>query len=282
MKLLVSFAFVFAVIPQVVRAQETELNSGENYTELQASADPTRMFEPREYSDGEGSVLRYRLLKPLNYRPGKKYPLVVFLHGAGERGDDNTSQLKHGMADFCKPEWREKFNCYIVAPQCPKGEKWADVDWSKNSIEYPEQISDSLGLTFKVIDSMVEDAGVDKNRIYMTGLSMGGYGTWDAIARRPDFFAAAMPICGGGDPSTASKISHIPLHCFHGGADSVVKPEFSRAMISALKDAGGKPIYTEYPGVGHDSWSQTYAEEANIEWLFAQRKLSQAEAEEVK
>lgn len=265
---------------QYVAAQDTELNAGDNYQKLQASGDPTQMFEPREYRSESGDALRYRLLKPLDYQPDRKYPLVIFLHGAGERGDDNVSQLKHGLTGFCSPQWRKKFNCYIIAPQCPEGEKWADVDWSSDQIRFPEEISSPLGLTFDVVDSMLENAGVDKRQIYITGLSMGGYGTWDALARRPDFFAAAMPICGGGDPATASKFAHVPIHCFHGGSDNVVKPEYSRDMIKALEDAGGDPKYTEYPGVGHDSWTQTYADEANIEWLFSQRKSGQTSSSE--
>ncbi len=126
---------------------------------------------------------------------------MIFLHGAGERGSDNAAQLKHGMADFCKKERREKNPCYVIAPQCPNEEKWADIDWAREgAIQLPEKPSESMQLTLSVVDAMIEDAAVDKNRIYITGLSMGGYGTWDALARRPDFFAAAIPICGGGDP----------------------------------------------------------------------------------
>lgn len=234
------------------------------------------MFEPREYSDSDGAVLKYRLLKPADFDPKESYPLVIFLHGAGERGDDNTVQLKHGMSEFCKPAMREKYPCYVLAPQCPKGQKWADVDWSQDHVALPEKISQSMKLLFEVVDLMLEDAAIDKNRIYISGLSMGGYGTWDAIHRRPDFFAAALPVCGGADPTTAEGIKDMPIWCFHGGSDSVVKVEFSRVMIEALKKAGGSPKYTEYEGVGHDSWTATYANPEVYEWLFsknlAQRK----------
>ncbi|MEZ6133573.1 MAG: prolyl oligopeptidase family serine peptidase [Pirellulaceae bacterium] len=241
---------------------------------------PTKLFEPREYAGADGKVLMYRLLKPLNFDPSKQYPLVIFLHGAGERGDDNVAQLKHGMQDFCTVENRDKYPCYVLAPQCPSDQKWADVDWTKAGVELPKETSSSLRLTLEVVDSMLKDAAVDKNRVYITGLSMGGYGTWDALVRRPNFFAAAMPICGGGDPKTAEAIKHIPIACFHGGADTVVRPEKSRAMIEAIKAAGGEPQYTEYPGVGHDSWSQTYSEAKNMDWLFKQRRSSPTPAQE--
>ncbi len=236
--------------------------------------DPNKLFEPRSYADQNGNVLNYRLLKPLDYDPTEKYPLVVFLHGAGERGEDNLAQLKHGMRDFCEPARREKMKCYVLAPQCPKNQKWANVDWTQDHIALPDSISISLRLVFEVLDSMVEDAAIDKNRIYITGLSMGGYGTWDAIYRRPDFFAAALPICGGADPKTAETIKHIPIWCFHGDKDRAVRVQFSRDMIDALEKAEGEPKYTEYPGVGHDSWTRTYANPEVHEWLFSQRRVN--------
>jgi predicted peptidase len=234
--------------------------------------DPVKLFEPRQYASAEGDVLNYRLLKPKDFKPTGDYPLVIFLHGAGERGDDNKAQLVHGMKEFCKPEWREKFKCYVLAPQCPNDHKWADVDWALPNVKLPEKISRDLELTLQVVDQMLEASAVDKNRIYITGLSMGGYGTWDALVRRPDLFAAAMPICGGADPNTATKIKHVPIACFHGAKDTVVTPDKSSKMIEALRAAGSKPVYVEYPDVGHDSWTETYATEDNIQWLFDQRR----------
>ncbi len=236
---------------------------------------PEQLFEPRvassELPTGKPYTLNYRLLKPEDFDPAEKYPLVIFLHGAGERGDDNTAQLKHGMNNFCKPENRAEFPCYVLAPQCPKDQKWADVDWSQPKVAFPPKVSPSLQAVFEVVDEMVKDAAIDPKRIYITGLSMGGYGTWDAIARRPTFFAAALPICGGADVTTADAIHHVPTWCFHGGADRVVSVDLSREMIAALKAAGGTPKYTEYPGVGHDSWTATYANQDVFSWLFAQR-----------
>jgi predicted peptidase len=236
------------------------------------STDPLKLFEPREYATEEGEKLKYRLLKPADFDADKKYPLVVFLHGAGERGDDNEAQLVHCMAQFCTAEHRRQYPCYVLAPQCPAGQKWADVDWSVDKPEYPEKISRSLDLTLQVVEAMLADSAVDKNRLYLAGLSMGGYGTWDALARRPDLFAAAIPICGGGSVDTVAAFKDIPLWCFHGASDNVVNVEKSRDMIAALKTAGGEPRYTEYPGVGHDSWTQTFASEETFQWLFAQKR----------
>lgn len=251
-----------------VMAQDPPANAGDSAPAVVA---PEQLFEPREFGDADGNVLRYRLLKPLDYDPTEQYPLVIFLHGAGERGDDNTAQLVHGMADFCTPERREKFKCYVLAPQCPEGQKWADVDWRLDHVPLPEAASPSMDLVMSVVDSMVEDAAIDKNRIYITGLSMGGYGTWDIVYRRPKFFAAAVPVCGGADPTIAETIHHVPIWCFHGAEDKAVRVKFSRDMIAALEEAGGEPKYTEYENVGHNSWTRTYANDDLYEWLFSQR-----------
>jgi predicted peptidase len=176
------------------------------------------------------------------------------------------------LGEFCKPQRRQDFPCYVLAPQCPKGEKWSDVDWSQEKVVASPSTSAPLQQTFDVVDSMLEDAAIDKNSVYICGLSMGGFGTWDALARRPDFFAAAIPICGGGDTTTASKFPSVPIWCFHGDQDKTVNVERSREMVAALKKAGGEPRYTEYPGVGHDSWTQTFADEATFRWLFGQRR----------
>ncbi len=230
------------------------------------------LFEPREYADDQGNVLKYRLMKPLDYKPSQKYPVVLFLHGAGERGNDNAAQLKHGMKEFTAESRRREYPCYVIAPQCPTEKKWVEVDWSASSHQAPVEASVSLRLSIEVIRSMIESSGVDRTRIYITGLSMGGYGTWDAVARYPDLFAAAVPICGGGDPSTIEKMLKTPIWAFHGGKDKVVLPQRSREMIDGLKKAGADPKYTEYPDAGHDSWTETYANPELYRWMFGQRR----------
>lgn len=238
------------------------------------AADPRDRFEARRYESPNGGQLNYRLLYPKNYKPGDetKYPLVLFLHGAGERGDDNRVQLIHGMGDFASDEIMEKYPAFVLAPQCPKDQKWVNVDWSADSHTMPEKPSESMRLTLEVIDELRKSLPIDGNRLYVTGLSMGGYGTWDALQRKPDLWAAAAPICGGGDPAGASVMKDIPIWVFHGDQDGAVKVKRSREMVEALKAAGGSPKYTEYPGVGHDSWTATYRNPEFYAWLFAQKK----------
>ena len=241
-------------------------------TAVAADPDNRDRFVAAVFQDTAGNKLPYRMLAPAKLDAGAKYPLVIFLHGAGERGDDNKKQLIHGMNDFASDEIMAKYPAFVIAPQCPTGKKWVDVDWGAMTHAVPEKPSESLGATFELIDTMIKTKPVDPKRIYITGLSMGGYGTWDAISRRPELFAAAVPICGGGDPLLAKQIQFVPLWVFHGDQDTAVKVERSRQMVKAIKDVGTTVKYTEYKGVGHDSWTQTYKDLALYEWLFAQRK----------
>jgi predicted peptidase len=234
------------------------------------AADPKDVFEARVYTDANGGKLPYRILKPVDYDANKKYPLVIFLHGAGERGTDNLVQLKHGMADFANDENRKKYPAFVIAPQCPAERKWVEVNWSDPKHDMPSEPSVPMKQTFEVIEGLKKEFSLDDKRFYMTGLSMGGFGTWDALQRKPDYFAAGIPICGGGDVKQAGKLKSIPLWCFHGDQDNAVKVARSREMIAAIKEAGGMPKYTEYPNVGHDSWSATYRNPEVHAWLFEQ------------
>src|SRR4051812_48642324 len=154
-------------------------------------------FEPHVYQAADGQTLPYRLLSPES--ASGKVPLVIFLHGAGERGDDNKVQLKHGAGVFAKPENREKFACYVVAPQCPKEQKWVDWDWSKPFTVQPAEMTTPMKSVVGILDTLPKEfADIDPDRVYVTGLSMGGYGTWDLLTRFPQRFAAGAPVCGGG------------------------------------------------------------------------------------
>jgi predicted peptidase len=243
-----------------------------SFTASLDAADHRDRFEARMFKDAAGKTLPYRLLKPKEIKPGEKYPLVLFFHGAGERGTDNKVQLVHGMNEFASDEIMAKYPAFVVAPQCPEGEQWVDTPWTADSHTMKEKPTEALRLSLELVDSLVKNLPIDTNRLYITGLSMGGFGVWDAIQRHPDRFAAAVPICSGGDPAFAEKIKHVPMWAFHGDADTTVKPKRSREMIDALKKAGGNPKYTEYEKVGHDSWTKTYADPKVYEWLFAQRK----------
>jgi predicted peptidase len=233
-----------------------------------AQADDFRdRFEVREFKN-----LKYRLLPPKEYDADQKYPLVIFFHGAGERGDDNEKQLVHGMADFASDDVMQNHPCFVAAPQCPDGVQWVDTPWTADSHTMPKEPTLPMQLSLELIGVLEKKFSIDANRIYVTGLSMGGFGVWDAIQRQPKRFAAAVPICGGGDPAYAKQIAHVPVWAFHGDQDTAVKVERSRNMIEAIKEAGGSPRYTEYPGVGHNSWAATYANRDVYAWLFAQKR----------
>jgi predicted peptidase len=234
--------------------------------------DPDKVLEPHVFRDGQGRTMPYRLLKPETVEEGKTYPLVLFLHGAGERGSDNVKQMVHGVSEFVRPENRRDYPCFLLVPQCPEGKRWVEVDWGADSHVLPKEPSEPLRLVLDLLDDALNRYPIDRRRVYVTGLSMGGFGVWDLLARRPDLFAAAVPVCGGGDPATAKAIKDVPVWVFHGARDGAVKPKRSRDMVKALEDAGGKPKYTEYPDVGHDSWNPAYRDPELMKWLFDRKK----------
>lgn len=229
-------------------------------------------FAAAVFQDTAGRKLPYRILAPAKLNPAAKYPLVIFLHGAGERGTDNQKQLVHGMNSFATDEIMARYPAFVVAPQCPEGKRWVEVDWTLDSHQMPAQPSEPLTGMFELVETLIKTRPIDTKRIYITGLSMGAFGVWDAVQRRPELFAAAAPVCGGGDPILAKQIHFVPVWAFHGDEDQTVKVNRSREMIEALKNVGEEPKYTEYKGVGHDSWTRTYKDPALYEWLFAQRK----------
>lgn len=231
-------------------------------------------WEARTYKDANGKTLPYRLLKPIDYDPkqDKKYPLVLFFHGVGESGHDNQAQLKNGVRAFAKEDIRKKFPCFVAAPQCEKGLMWVNTPWSLDSHIQPETPSEPMRRAMEMRESLLKEMPIDPNRQYMTGLSFGGFGVWDAITRYPDVFAAAIPVCGGADEHKASLVAKLPIWAFHGDKDGVVKTIRSRHIIEAIKKEGGNPKYTEYPGVGHDSWTRAFNEPELMPWLFQQHK----------
>ncbi len=232
-------------------------------TSLKADAS----FDAKTYKSSKGESLSYRIHLPENMDAKKLYPLVLFFHGAGERGNDNKKQLIHGTKDILAYSEKSNEPVIIVAPQCPKGEQWVNTPWGADSHKMPQKPSASMRLVIGLLQEIRGTYPVDASRIYVTGLSMGGFGTWDIIQRMPDTFAAAMPVCGGGDTDMASAIQKIPISVFHGGSDTVVKTKRSRDMVTALKTVGGKVKYTEYKGVGHNSWDKAYRDEEPMKWL---------------
>ena len=228
-------------------------------------------YEARTFQGPDGQTLPYRLLTPANYDAQKKYPLVLFLHGAGERGTDNKAQLRHCAPAFAKAEAREKYPCFVVVPQCPPEQKWADIDWRLEKPVQAVEPSAAMKLTLAIIAALEKEFSIDPDRRYVSGISMGGMGTWDLITREPERWAAAVPICGGGDPTKAARAAKVAIWAFHGDMDKAVPVAQTRNMIAGLVAAGAKPLYSEYPNVAHDSWTPAYQEPELFPWLFAQR-----------
>jgi len=248
-------------------------------TALSQAQDKT-LFEKKEFIRNQ-DTLRYRILYPENYDAAKKYPLILVLHGAGERGNDNEAQLVHGSWLFLAPANRSTYPAIVLFPQCPKNDFWARIDRdpnrkdSLNGLYYPSErpIGTALGLVSQMLDSMAASGHVNTRKVYVGGLSMGGMGTFEILWRKAGFFAAAFPICGGGDPAKVTTYARkFPIWVFHGDKDNTVLPSHSRRMVNALKEARAKVRYSEYPGVGHNSWDNAFKEPDLLSWLFAQKK----------
>lgn len=235
-------------------------------------------FEKHIFQSDENELL-FRMLQPKNFDSDQKYPLLLFLHGAGERGNDNERQLVHGGDLFLNAIQSDKYPSFMVFPQCPPDDYWgnADIKRSDGKIDIVfkngEEPTPSLDAVLALLDSMVQLPFIDKYRIYVGGLSMGGMGTFELCYRRPDLFAAAFPICGGGPPESVKLYANkFPLWIFHGEDDSVVSAEFSKTMVNALKAEGADPRFSFYPGVNHNSWDNAFAEPDFLEWIFSQKK----------
>ena len=224
----------------------------------------------------ENDTLNYRILKPLNYDPNKQYPVHLFLHGSGERGKDNSSQLTHSGILFLKNENREKYNSWVIFPQCSKNDRWPSISsdlWDQvfeNKIKKPNK---SLGLVIRLMDEFIEKKDVDNQRIYLSGLSMGGMGAFEILYRRPDMFAAATPICGNGITQLAKLFANkVPVWIFHGSDDKVVSPKYSLEMARAIIESGGSPKMTLYANVDHNSWDNAFAEKDFLKWIHSKTK----------
>ena len=233
-----------------------------------ATAQSSR-FSVNKYISNKGDTLNYRLLYP-DADTLRKYPLIIFLHGSGERGNDNEAQLKWGVTNFASDQNMTLHPALVVAPQCPEKAGWSN--FARGEMKLQPAPTRPMELVIELIYKLIKTMPVDTNRIYITGLSMGGFGTFDAIERYPNLFAAAVPVCGAGDTSKADLIKHIPIWIFHGAEDPAVNPKYSLQMYEALTRAGAHPGFTVYPEVGHFSWLGAYSDALMIEWLFRQHK----------
>jgi predicted peptidase len=256
------FAFLLILVADVVKAQDFSL------------------FEKKEFVSANGNVLPYRILYPENYDSTKKYPVVLFLHGSGERGNDNEKQLTHGAQLFLKEENRKKFPAIIIFPQCPEDSYWASTKIDRGEQPYKIEFDYTVTPTWPLVAAnalvkkISKEEGVDQTRIYIGGLSMGGMGTFESVFRYPGLYAAALPICGGGDAKKYDKrIMSTAFWVFHGSADAVVDVKLSKEMVVKLKKIKAKVKYSEYPGVNHNSWDNAFAEPDFMSWMFQQRRI---------
>jgi MYXO-CTERM domain-containing protein len=238
----------------------------------------TQNFEARTYTDAASHVLPYRVFKPAGYgTAGKKFPIVIFFHGAGGRGTDNMGQLTDGGGPsyaLVDPANQTKWPAFVIAPQCAPPEQWVAMDWGATSGVQPATPTWGMASSMAVLDALLtEFPTIDASRQYVMGLSMGGYATWDAITRWPQRFAKAVPICGGGDETKVAPIVSLPIWAFNSSDDGTVPAVRSEHMVAAIDTLGGAPLYTEYctNGLGcygHGSWGPAMAEPGLLPWLF--------------
>lgn len=222
----------------------------------EAKAEPGKQ-QPQRFERVVKVTMDYLLYLPKDYAEKPSWPLLLFLHGAGERGSDLERVKLHGPPKLIASG--KEFPFIVVSPQCPSDRWWKPDD------------------LLVLLDEIGEKYKVDKDRVYVTGLSMGGFGTWGLAASAPNRFAAIVPICGGGDPSTARRLSRLPIWVFHGAKDPVVKLSSSEKMVEAIKEAGGNAKFTIYPEAGHDSWTEAYNDPELFKWLLEQKRIPRPE-----
>ncbi len=248
------------------------------------SADLTMLTEAHVYQT-ETLNLPYRLYVPKDYTPTQQYPLILFLHGSGERGNDNCAQLKHAIGQMFADPSSPVYQCIVVAPQCPADSKWVEVaDWTQQTQYSTDEISESAPLraVVSLLEQLKTEYSVDADRIYASGLSMGGYGTWDLLVRHTDLFAAGIPVCGGADYRYAERLKNVPIYTFHGLKDPTVPYIGTERMVQAIRAAGGTQItYIPYPDGDHAIWETAFATDGLFDWLLAQKRSARENEVEI-
>lgn len=244
------------------------------------ATDSLRTFIPRTFESSSGLELPYRILYPEGFNPAEEYPLLLFLHGAGERGNDNQLQLFHGGKLLASAPELE--GVIVVAPQCPADEWWADIDHdlsTRNLLEMNPSpaTTEPMKAVEELVGALVGLGFVDTERVYGVGLSMGAMGIWDLVCRYPDMFAAVQPICGAVNTSErlAAYAGPTVFRIFHGVDDPIVPAECSRRAAAVLESAGRDVELVLYEGCGHLSWHPAFAEEDFVSWMTS-RSLSSA------
>jgi predicted peptidase len=237
-------------------------------------ADPADGFIARTYPSQSGSDMPYRLFIPPSYDKSQRYPLILWLHGTGGRGFDNLSQIQGdqipGTHIWTTSENQAIHPAFVVAPQTQSS--WDSTGTRLVHKETDDQLTPELKQVIAILESLQTEFSIDPQRLYVAGQSLGGYGAWNLITKKANMFAAAIILCGGGKPELAQNAKDVPIWSFQGGADGPNILESNRGMVAALKQAGGNPRYTEYPGMGHEIWDRVFKEPELMEWLFAQHK----------
>ncbi len=244
------------------------------------AAQDTSLYEKYWFVQS-GDTMPYRILFPENYDASKSYPLVLFLHGRGESGDDNEKQLTHGARLFLRDSIRKKYPAIVVFPQCSNKSYWSNVQavmqgskTGKRTFYFvPDgEPTSAMQQVLNLVDNILLRYRITKEQVYVMGLSMGGMGTFEIVKRKPKLFAAAIPICGGANPATAKQLRKTKWWIFHGAKDDVVSPSFSEAMVEALRMKNASVKFTLYPAANHNSWDAAFAEPQLLSWLFSQKK----------
>lgn len=237
---------------------------------------PQGDYAKKVYKSGNNS-LNYQIMYPNNFDQTKKYPLIVFLHGMGERGTDNEKQMTHGSRLF--RDSIDKYPAIVIFPQCPPTDYWANLyrpnEGGKHrqfTFHTDEPANPTLTMVMELINKTMGEKYVDNSRLYVSGLSMGGMGTFELVWRMNDKIAAALPICGGANPKMAEKMVDVPMWIFHGVKDDVVHPHYSIVMTEAIQQAGGKAKITLYPEANHNSWDAAFAEPEYLSWMFSKNR----------
>jgi predicted peptidase len=258
LRTLAAFFFVLipALSPQLSSASPQQKNS------------PADGFLARSFHSATGETMQYRIFVPTGYDAGQKYPVVLWLHGAGGRGSDNLAQISGGNFTgahvWTTPENQAKYHAFVLAPQVELAKGWARPHANTPPV--------SVRLALEILDALEKEFSIDRGREYVVGQSMGGEGVWAALSGSPGRFAAGVALCGYGDAVMIPRVVRVPVWIFQGQADPVVPADLGREWVAELRKAGGTPKYTEYPGIGHAVWDVAFSEPELLPWLFAQRR----------
>jgi len=246
---------------------------------MNMALDAAPLGKPGIYKGPNNQSMPYRLFTP-KLKAGQAYPIVLCFHGAAGRGTDNIARGTLAYPVLTSKESQKKHPAFILAPQCPQGKKWVDHLWTDGAYDSSKvAISEQMTMALAILDEVIGKHPVDKTRIYVTGRSMGGFATWDAIARRPNFFAAAIPIAGGGDPKMAGKWKNVPIWTIASAGDRTCPVSGTRVVVEALKKEKANIQYTEHPTKSHGKICQAWSDIPELkDWLFSNKKKGSPES----